>query len=74
MELAYWGAPLSYYALIDGYDFGNPFANKKVVKAIAQNAASSYQLLPREPFITDTNNGLKITQSESYNSIVYRLI
>ena len=70
----YGGAPKAFYALVDGYNFDNPSADKKVVKAISQNAPAPYQISPREPFITDMNDGRKITISESYNSIVYKSI
>jgi tetratricopeptide (TPR) repeat protein len=72
----YGGAPKAFHALVDGYNFENPAVkNNKVVKAIAQNAPAPYQLLPREPFITDINNGhSKITLIESYTSIFYRSV
>jgi pimeloyl-ACP methyl ester carboxylesterase len=49
----YWGSPKVYYALINGYDFGNPTIRPELMKILARNMPAAYQLLPIEPFIVD---------------------
>ncbi|MBI3860230.1 MAG: hypothetical protein HY296_08405 [Thaumarchaeota archaeon] len=51
IDTPYWGAPKAYYALVDGYGFGNPTADQVTMKVIAQNATAAYELTPRIPFV-----------------------
>ena len=65
MGTPYWGAAKAYYALVDGYQFGNDTVNKNLMKVLGQNMPAAYQLLPRIPFIRDakTRNMLSLQDS-----------
>ena len=62
----YWGSPKAYYALVNGYQFGNVFVNKRLMKILGQNWPSAYQLGPRVPFIYDTENKSMLSLEDSY--------
>ncbi len=66
MGTPYWGAPKVYYALINGYQFGNPTVRQELMKILSQNMAAAYQLLPRVPFIQDTASNRPLSLEESY--------
>lgn len=68
----YLGSVKGYYALIDGYDFGNPYADKNTVKAVAQNAPGPYELLPRAPFMMDGINGKFVSVPDSFTKLKYK--
>jgi len=72
LSTPYWGAVKAYYALVEGYDFDNPFANKKMLKLVGQNAPAPYQLLPRIPFITDVDSKTDLSISDSYRLVKYK--
>lgn len=63
----FYGAPKPYYALLNGYTFGNKLINPLAVKALAQNSTAVYELCPWIPFIWDFNNGQEITRDDSFN-------
>jgi pimeloyl-ACP methyl ester carboxylesterase len=62
----YWGAPKVYYGLIMGYNFGNDCFLQAQMKWLQQNFTSSYQLLPRVPFIWDSKTKSLLSLDESY--------
>ena len=64
MGTPYWGAPKAFYAIVNGYSFGNPIVDVDNMKVLAQNAASAYQLLPRTSFVYVQN------KSGQYNPIL----
>ena len=67
----FYGAVKPYYALTNGYDFGNPAATRLSMKILAQNAPGVYQLLPRIPFVHDIETARELTIDES-NQIKYK--
>jgi hypothetical protein len=66
MGTPYWGSPKVYYGLVNGYSFGNPSVKSDLMKILAQNYASAYQLLPRKPFVTDAATKKPLSLGESY--------
>ncbi|WP_101476852.1 S8 family serine peptidase [Candidatus Nitrosotalea bavarica] len=73
MGTPYWGAPKAFYALVNGYQFGNPLVSVSKMKTLAQNAAAAYQLLPRVPFVQFYNGSANVTLNRdvTYNTIRY---
>lgn len=71
MATPYWGAPKVYYAMINGYQFGNDSVRQELMKILMQNYPAGYQLLPQAPFITDTASGNILSLDES-NKIRYK--
>lgn len=61
----FFGAVKPYYALVNGYDFANPFVTQLSMKIMAQNAPAVYQLLPQVPFIHDMESLRELTLEES---------
>ncbi|MDA4129484.1 MAG: hypothetical protein OK457_01815 [Thaumarchaeota archaeon] len=53
IDTPYWGATKGYYAVLDGYNFGNPSLDQVTAKIMAQNALAAYELMPRIPFIVN---------------------
>ena len=51
IDTPYWGAPKAYYALVDGYNFGNPTVDQVTAKILAQNATAAYELVSTIPFV-----------------------
>ncbi|MBI4318818.1 MAG: alpha/beta fold hydrolase [Chloroflexi bacterium] len=72
MGTPYWGSPKVYYGLISGYQFGNPFVRKPLMKILAQNMPAAYQLMPWVPFIQDSVSGKLLTLEESYDDIRFK--
>lgn len=71
MGTPWWGAPKVFYGLLNGYDFDNPSVNTKLMKVLAQNWTSAYQLLPRVPFVIDDKTHSTIQPQELYDNIRY---
>jgi pimeloyl-ACP methyl ester carboxylesterase len=72
MGTPWWGAPKDFYALVNGYTFGNILVNEKFMKILTQNTTAAYQLLPKVPFVTDkfkTNRTIPI--QELYDGLRY---
>jgi pimeloyl-ACP methyl ester carboxylesterase len=61
----FFGAVKPYYALVNGYNFANPFVTQLSMKIMAQNAPAVYQLLPQVPFIHDMELLRDLTLEES---------
>ena len=71
MGTPYWGSPKVYYAMINGYQFGNDSVRQELMKILMQNYAAGYQLLPQIPFIIDAASGNFLSLDES-NTIRYK--
>ncbi len=65
----YFGAPKAYYAITQGYTFGNAIITPEIMKVVAQNSPGAYDLIPRVPFIQDTNGSFLTYQQAT--SIYY---
>lgn len=66
MGTPYYGAPKAYYALVDGYSFGNVTVDPKYLKLVAQNWPGAYQLFPRMPFVVDTTSHQVASLADTY--------
>lgn len=62
ISMPFYGSPVAYYALVNGYSFGNPFVRPELIKLLGQNWPAPYQISPRKPFIIDaaTNEALPL--------------
>ena len=62
----FFGAVKPYYALVNGYTFGNPFISPLAVKILAQNSSAVYELCPWVPFVYDYKNKQDLTLDQSF--------
>ncbi len=66
MGTPFYGAVKPYYALVSGYDFGNDSVNPGLMKVLAQNAPSVYEILPRIPFVKDEKTQEPLSLDDTY--------
>ena len=51
MVMPLYGAPKAFYAIVNGYTFGNGTIRPELMKVLSQNWPAAYQLTPRVAFI-----------------------
>jgi pimeloyl-ACP methyl ester carboxylesterase len=66
LAMPLYGSPVPFYALTNGYVFGNPSVRQELMKILEQNWPAGYQLSPQKPFIQESGTGKVLTVEESY--------
>lgn len=62
----YWGSPKPFYALANGYTFGNTTVSQNLMKQLMQNWPAAYQLVLTEPFVWDVKTRRYLTMDETF--------
>lgn len=74
MGTPFWGAPKVFYALVEGYTFGNPTVEQTTMKALVQNFPAAYQLLPHEPFVWDDRRADDLPLEDTFDVEYERIV